>query len=100
MSLEETIKIANIGPQNSKINIEAIILNKDERLVNTKDGRQLRVCDCLIEDDSGQINLTLWEGDVDKVKAGDNIKITNGYITTFKNTRQIQLGKWGKLEVR
>lgn len=99
MSSEEIMKIANLGNQTSKINIQAIVLSKNEKLVNAKDGRKLRVADYLVEDDTGKIFLTLWETDIDKVNVGDIIKISNGYITTFKNNKKLQLGKWGKLEI-
>jgi replication factor A1 len=96
----EMMKIGNLGTQTGKINLKVMIKSaKDVRLVNTKDGRSLKVCDYVIEDDTGSIDFSLWEDDINKVKVGSVLNIVNGYITTFKDKRKLQLGKWGKMEV-
>ena len=33
------------------------------------------------------------------VNVGDNIKIDNGYITSFKSENQLNVGKFGTLKV-
>jgi len=62
-------------------------------------GRQLRVATAKIQDDSGSIDLSLWNEDIDKVKVGDKVKITNGYVKDFQGALQLTAGKFGKIEV-
>ena len=36
---------------------------------------------------------------VDKVKTGDKVKITNGFVSEFRGEKQLSTGRFGKLEV-
>ena len=45
------------------------------------------------------MKLTLWNQDIDKVKIGSILKITNGYVNEFQGEKQLTSGKFGKLEV-
>jgi ssDNA-binding replication factor A large subunit len=59
-----------------------------------------RVCDAVGEDETGdKVNLTLWNDDVDRVQVNSKIKITNGWVSSYKNKLQVSAGKYGKLEV-
>ena len=84
----------------SGINVQGKIVKKDEiRNVNTKFG-ETKVCDAYLEDDSGRIQLTLWDKDTEKVNNGDMVSLEGGYTTIFRN--EIQLNKSrkdGKLEI-
>jgi ssDNA-binding replication factor A large subunit len=39
---------------------------------------QLKVCNCMGKDDTGEVIVTLWNDDIDRVKVEDTIKITKG----------------------
>ena len=84
----------------SGINIQGKIVDKGEvRTVNTWHG-ETKVCDAYLEDDSGRIQLTLWDKDTEKVNNGDMVSLEGGYTTIFRN--QVQLNKSrkdGKLEI-
>ena len=59
-----------------------------------------RVCDATGTDDNGDpVNLTLWNDDIEKVEVNSKIKITNGWVSSYKNKLQVSAGKYGKLEV-
>ncbi len=62
-------------------------------------GGSLRMCNCVGEDDSGKVGVTLWAEDVDKVNEGDTIKITNGWSSEYQGNMQLSAGKFGQLEV-
>ncbi len=62
-------------------------------------GGTLKVCNCQGKDDTGTVAVTLWNEDIDKVKEGDTIKITDGWASIFNNTLQVSPGRRGKLEV-
>ncbi|PIT85460.1 DNA-binding protein, partial [Candidatus Micrarchaeota archaeon CG10_big_fil_rev_8_21_14_0_10_59_7] len=64
-----------------------------------KMGRNLRVANATIRDDSGTMTLVLWNDAIDKVREGSKIKITNGYVNTWQSKLQLTLGKFGKMEV-
>ena len=62
-------------------------------------GGSLKVCNLTGEDDTGNVAVTLWNEDIDKVNEGDTIKITNGWSQTYNGTMQISPGKFGSFEV-
>lgn len=84
----------------SGVNLEANVSQKgDKRTVNTKAGSQINVCDAYLKDDEGEIKLTLWGDDVDKVNVGDRVRIINGYINEFRGEMALTKGKFGRMEV-
>ncbi len=63
-------------------------------------GASGRVCDAVGKDEEGEdVNLTLWNEDIDKVEVNSKIKITNGWTSSYKNQLQVSTGKYGKLEI-
>ncbi len=93
------MKISEIQERQGKIDVEAEVTSKEEPKEFEKFGNKGKVCVCTIKDDSGEIKLTLWNDDVEKVKVGDKVKITNGYCNEFQGEKQLTAGKFGKLEV-
>jgi len=91
--------IAEIQVKQGKIDIEGEIISKDKPREFEKFGKQIRVCNCKLKDDSGNITLTLWNEEVDKADVGDKVKIINGYCSEFQGEKQLSAGKFGKLEV-
>jgi replication factor A1 len=93
------MKIAEIKPGLGKIDIEADVISMEEPRTFNKYGKDLKVANAIIKDDSGEIKLTLWNDEIEKVQPGSKIKITNGYCSEFKGEKQLTAGKFGKLEV-
>ncbi|MFQ5920474.1 MAG: DNA-binding protein [Nitrososphaerales archaeon] len=95
------MRITEIRSGMSRISVEATVVSVSEpRTVNTRDGREVKVADAVIEDDSGQIKLTLWEDHIAMIKAGAKIAIENGYSKSFRGENSLNIGKYGKLEVK
>ncbi len=92
-------RIADLRPgMNASIEAEVVSI-EPSREVRTKFGKLIRVANATVADDSGQIIVTLWDKDIDKVSIGDKIKIENGWVSDFKGNLQITAGKNGKLEI-
>ncbi|MAF34345.1 DNA-binding protein [Candidatus Woesearchaeota archaeon] len=93
------MKISEVQPGQGNIDVEVEVVSLDEPRSFEKFGKQGRVCNATVKDDSGEIKLTLWNDDIDKVKAGMKIKLTNGYCNEFRGESQLTTGKFGKLEI-
>jgi len=93
------MKISEINANQGDIDIEAEVVSIEEPRSFNKFGKDLKVANAKIKDDSGEIALTLWNEDINKVKPGDKIKITKGYAKEFNNEKQVTTGKFGTLEV-
>jgi ssDNA-binding replication factor A large subunit len=93
------IKDLNDGMK--RVSVEAKVVEKgDAREVRSKfKDETYRIVDAVIADETGSIKLTLWNEQADQVNVGDNIKIENGYVTSFKGEIQLNVGKFGKMTV-
>ncbi|MEK6809808.1 MAG: OB-fold nucleic acid binding domain-containing protein [Nanoarchaeota archaeon] len=91
--------IKDLLADRGNVSIEAEVISKEEARIFTKFGKEGRVCNVKIADPTGEISLVLWNEDIDKVKAGDTIKLENGWCSEFKGQKQVSSGKYGKLEV-
>ncbi|HLC72577.1 MAG TPA: SOSS complex subunit B family protein [Candidatus Nanoarchaeia archaeon] len=93
------MQISELKARQGKIELEAEITQKEEVRTFDKFGKQGRVCNATIKDASGEMKLTLWNDEIDTVKVGDKIKISNGYVNEFQGEKQLTAGRFGKLEV-
>ncbi len=93
------MEIKDIKPNQGNVDVVCEVVTKDPARSFEKFGKSGRVCNAKIKDGSGQITLTLWNDDVDKVNVGDKIHIQNGWCSEYKGERQLSSGKFGKIEV-
>ena len=83
-NLDMTVKIVNIG---------------DSRIVFSRRGEKKHlVAEALVGDETGVIVLTLWDDQIKRFKAGDTIKIKNGYTMLFRGSLRLNTGKSGVIE--
>lgn len=95
------MKISELKAGTGNVNVDAEVVNVEEpREVMTKFGKKMRVANAIIKDDSGEMTLTLWGDDIDRVKSGDAISIENGWVSEFKSNVQISAGKYGKINIK
>jgi replication factor A1 len=93
------IKDLNDGMK--RVSVEAKVVEKgDPREVKSKyKDETYRIVDAVLADETGSIKLTLWNEQIDQVNVGDNVKIENGYVTSFKGEIQLNVGKFGTMTV-
>ncbi|HLD15645.1 MAG TPA: OB-fold nucleic acid binding domain-containing protein [Candidatus Nanoarchaeia archaeon] len=93
------MKLSELKPRMSKVDIEVEIKSLEEPRTFNKFGKDGRVCNATISDGESEMKLTLWNDEIDKVKVGSKLKITNGYVNEFQGEMQLTAGRFGKLEV-
>ena len=71
----------------------------EPRTVNLRTGGEGRVADCMLKDESGEIKLSLWDDQIDQVKEGSMVTVTNGYTNSFRGELRLNVGRYGKLQV-
>jgi replication factor A1 len=91
--------IKDLQVKQGNVDIVAEVVEIGEVREFNKFGKPGRVANAKIKDQTGEIELTLWNDDIDKVKVGDTVKITNGYVNEWQGTPQLTSGRTGKLEV-
>ncbi len=97
-------KIADIKP-NSEYTVIGKVKNVyDSRKFKRKNGKSGKVINLDISDETGSCRLVLWNKDVELVNnkdisEGSIVKIINGYTKDGYSGVEINLGRWGLLEV-
>jgi len=92
------MKISELTIRQGNVEVEGTIKEIGEVRSFDRFGRQIRVADAILEDDSGTIKLSLWNEDIDNFKTGDKVRIVNGCVNEFQGEKQLTSGKFGKLE--
>ena len=82
------------------VEVEGEVMDiSSSREVSLRTGGQAKVADAILKDDSGTIKLSLWDAQIEQVAKGARVKVTNGYINTFRGERQLNVGRYGKLDI-
>jgi replication factor A1 len=93
------MEIKDLKPNAGNVDLVLEVVDKEEPRTFEKFGKEGRVCNVKAKDGSGEVKMTLWNEDVDKVNAGDKIHLQNGWCSEFKGEIQISSGKFGKIEI-
>ncbi|UCG45569.1 MAG: DNA-binding protein [Candidatus Bathyarchaeota archaeon] len=95
------MKIEELRDGMKRVNVVGKITEKSEpREVQSRYGNQkYQVADAYIGDETGTIKLTLWNEQIERVNVDDTVRIENGYITSFRGEIQLNVGKYGTLNV-
>jgi len=93
------MQIKDLKAKTGNVEIEVEVVEKTEPREFSKFGKQGKVCNARVKDETGEVTLTLWNDDVDKVNVGDKVKIDNGWVSEWQGELQLSTGKFGKMEV-
>ena len=93
------MKISELNVGQGKVDVDVEVKSKEEPRMFEKYGKPLKVANAIVFDSSGEMKMSLWNDDVDKIKVGDKLKIVNGYVSEFNGVKQLSAGKFGKIEV-
>jgi len=95
------MNIKELSDGQRMVGVEGVITKKGEprevRLQRT--GETAQVADCVLQDGSGTVTLTLWNEGIEQVNEGDTVRIENGYTNSFRGELRLNVGKYGKLTV-
>ena len=82
----------------SRVNIRVKVVSTAEvHRVTTGRGVEHEIQETKVEDETGSITLVLWDDKIMPLKAGDLLQIENGFVTSFKGDRRINVGKYGEI---
>jgi len=93
------MNINELKPGQGNITVEGEITEVTPSRTFEKYGKTGKVANATLKDDTGTIKISLWNDQIDQVKTGTHVRITNGYVGEWKGELQLSTGKFGKLEV-
>jgi hypothetical protein len=92
------IKDLRVGMR--RLNIKARVVEVSQpRTVATRFGLYANVINVLVTDETGTIQLPLWNNQAEGISVGDHIQVENASVTVFRGTRQLRVGRSGKVSV-
>lgn len=93
------MKVKDLTPKQGNVDIIVDVIDVSPPREFQKFGKSGRVANAIAKDETGDIKLTLWNDDIDRIKAGDKIHLTNGYVNEWQGEMQLTTGRMGKMEV-
>nr|MDO8134533.1 hypothetical protein [Candidatus Njordarchaeum guaymaensis] len=96
---ERSMKIGELSERSRQVNVVAHVSNvSPAREVSSRaDGSTHKVAEALVGDETGSILLTLWDDAISKVSEGKNVQIKNGYVSVFKGSMRLNIGRFGQV---
>lgn len=93
------MKLSELKSGQGKVDITVEVKTLAPARTFNKYGKDITVANATVSDESGEMILSLWNEDIAKVKVGDKVQVSNGYVSEFQGKLQLGAGKFGKLEV-
>ncbi len=98
--MARTVKIAKIKPfmkgLNLKVKVTKVLGTKE--VFSRKTGSVHKVMEVLVEDETGQMNLSIWDNKITNLEEGEVYEVTNAYASRFKGKTVINIGKYGNIK--
>ena len=96
----ELKKIGELNSYSRGVNtlVKVVSMTETREVISRMDQSTHRVADALVGDDTGSIYLTLWDDAIDQVKEQQYLNIKNAYVTLFRGSMRLNLGRYGSLE--
>ncbi len=93
-------RIGDLKSGMKRINLKARVIEIPKpRSVFTRFGNFATVTNVSVKDETGIIQLPLWNKQIDTVSVGDTIQVENARVVTFRGERQLRVGRGGQLSV-
>lgn len=80
------------------LKVKIISLKNEKTVKSRKSDKTHKVATYLIADESGCINLVLWDEIIDRIELNKCYEIINSYVTIYRHSMQVSLGKYGDLK--
>ena len=84
----------------NRINLKAKVIEIPKpKTVFTRLGQLNTVANAKVTDETGIIQLPLWNQQIDTVAVGDTIQVENARVASFRGELQLRVGRGGQLSV-
>ncbi|MHA1378039.1 MAG: OB-fold nucleic acid binding domain-containing protein [Candidatus Helarchaeota archaeon] len=90
------IKVNQLTSSSKRVNLIAKCVEMEE-IRQTSNNNQ--VMNTILGDETGCVVVPIWNEDIKKMKKGESYLIYNGYVSTFQDKLNLNVGKYGQLEI-
>jgi hypothetical protein len=92
------IRDLKLGMKRISLKAKVIEISKPNS-VFTRLGNYNTVASANVKDETGTIQLPLWNQQIDSVDVGDTIQVENAHVSAYRGEPQLRVGKGGQLSV-
>jgi len=96
--MEETKKIKDIKMGDRNVEFKAEVSALGEVRTFNKFGKDGKVQEVTVKDDSGDAKLVLWNEQAESLAVGDKIDVKGAYTKEFRGELQLHIARQGSLE--
>ena len=96
--MEEAKKIKDIKMGDRNVEFKAEVSELGEVRTFNKFGKDGKVQEVTIKDDSGDAKLVLWNEQAESLAVGDRIDVKGAYTKEFRGELQLHIARQGSLE--
>ncbi len=94
------IQIGNLKPGMKRISLRARVIEISKpKSVLTKFFDYVVFANATLADETGKINLALWNGRINMISINDIVQIENANVIVFRGEKQLRTGRNGRLKV-
>ncbi len=97
--MAELMKVQQLRPRMGNVFIELEVVSKGEPRAFASAKGEGKVCNVAGKDETGEVQVSLWNEQIDQVNEGTKIRIENGWVSEYKGQLQLSTGKFGTLHV-
>ena len=93
------MNIRDLKPGMSGVKIGVEVADVGEARTVVSRGVEREILELKVKDETGEIMLVLWDDMIiDDLKAGDKLKIENGFVSSYHGVWRINVGKYGEIK--
>ncbi|KAL1807255.1 hypothetical protein DCAR_0833121 [Daucus carota subsp. sativus] len=92
------IKVEQLRPAANGLNLTVKVVSS-KIIMQRGQGRQMRLAECLVGDETGMVIFTARNDQVELMKEGSTVILRNAKIDMFKGSMRLAVDKWGRVEV-
>ncbi len=93
------MNIRDLKPGMSGVNIDVEVADAGEARTVVSRGVEREILELKVKDETGEITLVLWDDMIiDDLKAGDKLKIENGFVSSYRGVWRINVGRYAGIE--
>jgi len=99
-SKAEWLQIEDLSVGRKHVKVKARVLEVSKpREVLTRFGSQVYISNALIADDTGTIELSLWNEQADGISVGNVIEVEDGTVAYFRGVKQLRIMGHGRINI-
>jgi replication factor A1 len=95
----DTVKIEELRPGMSDINIEFFVISKDRpsEITSRQSGETHSLAEAKVGDETGTVIIPLWGERINNVECGETYLLRKGFTDEYRGSLRLKIGKYSQL---